>query len=122
MTPHGKLRFALTCRYVRPELMANDEERRFAEVNGKLPDGHDQYTYNGDVESQFTEVDQNCENIANVERSMNDLAARAIAGELDRTTIRRCCDFLSQLIAGMDIPERQFGSPGPELGDGIEDA
>lgn len=47
--PSGKLRFALTCRYVRPETMETDEDRAETLIKGALPNGHEQYDYDGDV-------------------------------------------------------------------------
>ncbi|RDL41607.1 uncharacterized protein BP5553_01586 [Venustampulla echinocandica] len=48
VVPHGKLRFALTARYVRPELMLPDEQE-YALHAGQLPQGSDQYNYTGDL-------------------------------------------------------------------------
>ncbi|TAQ86624.1 hypothetical protein B7494_g5055 [Chlorociboria aeruginascens] len=49
VTPHGKIRFALTCRYVRPETMDNAEEKRSAILKGTIPSGWDNYVYDGDI-------------------------------------------------------------------------
>lgn len=48
MVPHGKLRFALTARYVRPELMLPGE-REYALRACQLPEGSDKYNYDGDL-------------------------------------------------------------------------
>jgi hypothetical protein len=113
--PKGKLRFALTCRYVRPELMANDEERQQAQIKGKLPDGHEQYAYDGDVNSRLIPVENDSANVAAAQVAMNDLAARSLSGELDLATLQRCRDFLGQLV------QRMSGPPTDESAmDGIE--
>jgi hypothetical protein len=113
VTPKGKLRFALTCRYIRPELMANNEERRQAEVKGKLPSGHEKYTYDGDVGRELIEVNDDSENVTAAQASMNDFATRAITGQLDIDTLRQCHGLLSQLVERMAVPEARALSPPP---------
>lgn len=49
VTPHGMLRFALTCRCIRPELMATEEDREHTITAGTLPAWADQYQYDGDI-------------------------------------------------------------------------
>lgn len=105
VTPKGKLRFALTSRYIRPELMENDEERHQAEVKGRLPPGHEQYKYDGDVGKQLIELDEESENVTAAQASMNDFTSRAITGELDIDTLRQCHRLLSQLVERMAVPE-----------------
>lgn len=85
--------------------MANDEERRQAEIKGRLPSGHEQYTYDGDVGKQLIELDEGSETVAAAQAFMNDLAARAITGELDITTLEQCYAFLGQLRDRMAVPE-----------------
>lgn len=113
MTPQGKLRFALTCRYVRPELMANDEERQQAEIKGRLPQGHDTYIYDGDAGKKLIPLDQDSENVSAAQRTMNELAARALAGELNVDTLRQCRHFLGGLMDGMGVPEGKASTPPP---------
>lgn len=85
VVPNGKLRFALTCRYVRPETMANDFEREEAKVKGALPEGHEQYNYDGDIDAVFTPVDfekdEKSERINAAKRMVNDFAVLCKAGE-----------------------------------------
>jgi hypothetical protein len=113
VTPQGKLRFALTCRYIRPELMANDEERRQAEIKGKLSSGHEAYEYDGDVGKKLIPLDEDSEDVSAAQRAMNELSARALAGELDVDTLRQCRNFLSGLMDGMGVPEGRASSPPP---------
>ncbi len=35
--PCGKLRFALTCRYIDPKTIEDKKQREYAEIAGKLP-------------------------------------------------------------------------------------
>jgi hypothetical protein len=107
------LRFALTCRYVRPELMTNDEERQQAEIKGTLPDGHEAYAYDGDEGRELIPLDGDFENVSAAQRAMNELSARALAGELNVDTLRECRHFLSGLMAGMGLPEGRASSPPP---------
>ena len=111
VTPQGRLRFALTCRYVRPELMANDEERQQAEIKGKLPDGHEAYAYDGDAAKELIPMDGDFKNVSPAQTAMNELSARALAGELDMDTLRQCRHFLDRLINGMGVPEGRASSP-----------
>ncbi|KAI2617129.1 hypothetical protein GGR54DRAFT_649065 [Hypoxylon sp. NC1633] len=46
--PFGKHRFALTCRYIRPETIPDDEQRALAVVRGKLPEKLAAIQYNGE--------------------------------------------------------------------------
>ncbi|KAF3065221.1 hypothetical protein GL218_02397 [Daldinia childiae] len=50
--PKGKHRFALTCRYIRPETIPDKEQRALAETTGKIPDRWTAIRYNGE-EDQF---------------------------------------------------------------------
>ncbi|KFY29613.1 hypothetical protein V494_08611 [Pseudogymnoascus sp. VKM F-4513 (FW-928)] len=54
VVPHGTLRFALTCRYIKPDALESDAEREEASIKGALPEGHDQYNYDGDENYIFT--------------------------------------------------------------------
>lgn len=113
VTPQGKLRFALTCRYVRPELMANDQERQQAEIKGRLPSGHEAYEYDGDVGKYLIPVDEDSKEVSAAQRAMNELSARALTGELDVDTLRECRQFLSGLMDGMGVPEGRASTPPP---------
>jgi hypothetical protein len=94
-------------------MMADDEERRQAEIKGKLPSGHEQYTYDGDVGRQLVELEEDSENVTAAQASMNDFATRAITGDLDIDTLRQCHGFLSQLVERMAVPEGRALSPPP---------
>ncbi len=121
--PQGKLRFALTCRYVRPELMANDAERRDAEIKGTLPDGHEAYTYDGDEGKTLIPLDGNSDHVSAAQVAMNELSARALSGELNLSTLHECRHFLGGLINAMGLPESTASSPPPSIIDThMEDA
>lgn len=47
VTPTGKLRFALTARFIRPELIQSPEERQKTVENGKVPEGIESMAYKG---------------------------------------------------------------------------
>ncbi|KAK8040511.1 hypothetical protein PG991_000299 [Apiospora marii] len=49
--PSGKLRFALTARFVRPETIKSPEERRKAVENGRVPEGIEAMAYKGHEET-----------------------------------------------------------------------
>ncbi|KAK8024101.1 oxoglutarate iron-dependent oxygenase protein [Apiospora rasikravindrae] len=51
VTPCGKLRFALTARFVRPESIENLEERQRAVENGQVPEGIENMAYKGHEEA-----------------------------------------------------------------------
>jgi hypothetical protein len=91
--------------------MANDEERSQAEVKGRLPDGHEEYSYNGETESLLLPPEQESENVAAAQRAMEDLAARALSGELSINTMRTCRRFFTQLLDGMAVPETTDDMP-----------
>ncbi|KAK8099288.1 uncharacterized protein PG998_012529 [Apiospora kogelbergensis] len=50
VTPKGKLRFALTARYIRPESIDSPTERERAIENGEVPDGIENLAYKGHEE------------------------------------------------------------------------
>lgn len=50
VTPKGKLRFALTARYIRPESIVSPTERERAIENGEVPDGIENLAYKGHEE------------------------------------------------------------------------
>ena len=102
--PKGKLRFALTCRYIRPELLADDEERRQAAMKSQLPDGHEQDRYDGDMNSTVVEVDHGSETVTDAQKAMNNFCARVHSGEIDLPTLRQCHTFLNDIIEKMAMP------------------
>jgi hypothetical protein len=98
--PQGKLRFALTCRYVRPELMANDEERRQTLIKSTLPVGHERFTYNGDVDAKFQTSEDSEKNKTAAQKSMNDIAASLMTGELSKDAL---VNWFSEIVGKMDF-------------------
>ncbi|KAI0838289.1 hypothetical protein F5Y06DRAFT_303962 [Hypoxylon sp. FL0890] len=46
--PHGMHRFAMTCRYIRPETISDEEQRNLAVHNAELPDDWVDIRYNGE--------------------------------------------------------------------------
>ncbi|KAL7621160.1 hypothetical protein AAE478_008477 [Parahypoxylon ruwenzoriense] len=48
--PHGKHRFALTCRYIRPETIKDPIQRDLAAVNGEIPEEWASMEYNGQTD------------------------------------------------------------------------
>ncbi|KAF8858768.1 hypothetical protein BDZ45DRAFT_590705 [Acephala macrosclerotiorum] len=52
VNPNGKLRFALTARFVKPGMMENEIDRENALRGGMLPQGHEQYDYDGEFNAQ----------------------------------------------------------------------
>ncbi|ORY67655.1 uncharacterized protein BCR38DRAFT_338511 [Pseudomassariella vexata] len=58
--PAGKLRFALTCRYIRPETIHDPKARAEAIEKGKIPEGIEQLAYKGtDEPGQNLNLDDN---------------------------------------------------------------
>jgi hypothetical protein len=93
--------------------MANDEERQQAEIKGTLPSGHEAYKYDGDVGKTLIPLDEDSDHVSAVQRAMNELSARALAGELNVDTLRQCRHFLGGLMDGMGVPEGRASSPPP---------
>lgn len=91
VVPSGTLRFALTCRYVQPDTLGNDAEREDARIKGTLPEGHEQYTYDGDENAIFTPDEmkkaETAERLNAMMRTFNDAAvifkASASQGDVD---------------------------------------
>ncbi|KAH8662109.1 hypothetical protein BX600DRAFT_437531 [Xylariales sp. PMI_506] len=55
--PHGKLRFAMTSRFVRPESIADRKIRQESIRKGKLPEGFDRLAYGGIENNKDTDND-----------------------------------------------------------------
>lgn len=51
--PHGKLRFALTSRYIVPATIQDESERRYAEEAGQLPRHSATFEYDGIMDADF---------------------------------------------------------------------
>jgi hypothetical protein len=84
VVPNGTLRFALTSRYIRPETLDNDAQREEARIKGALPEGHEQYQYNGDENPIFTEEEieksKKAERLSTFMRKIKDAMAIYSAG------------------------------------------
>ncbi|RFU26389.1 hypothetical protein B7463_g9945, partial [Scytalidium lignicola] len=90
VTPHGKLRFALTCRYIRPELLS-ETDKEIAAVKSTIPPEWDHYVYDGDVNAKATvPIVQRDE----AETIINKLRAKIMVGEVDATHL----EALRQLL------------------------
>ncbi|KAI9648951.1 hypothetical protein NHQ30_001517 [Ciborinia camelliae] len=91
VTPHGLLRFALTCRYVKPELLS-PQDRVLCEQKSALPANFDDYAYDGDVgageERPTTEGDDEFTKLKKY------IIAKKLSGELSRAE----CAELHEII------------------------
>ncbi|KAI1140779.1 hypothetical protein F5Y05DRAFT_423688 [Hypoxylon sp. FL0543] len=47
---HGTLRYAMTCRHIRPELIPDEEQRKLAVENARLPAEWNDIQYNGELD------------------------------------------------------------------------
>ncbi|KAI9743396.1 MAG: hypothetical protein M1818_003243 [Claussenomyces sp. TS43310] len=115
VTPQGKLRFALTCRYVRPELMANDAERRDAVIKGSLPADHAQYNYDGDVACRpdVVEAEPQPGEIGGIDgiggdrgdraERLNELKAMILAGDISS---RELSDLRKVVLRGSNTKDK----------------
>ncbi|RDW62154.1 hypothetical protein BP6252_11587 [Coleophoma cylindrospora] len=90
--PQGELRFALTCRYVRPEMMANDAEREAARVKGTLPPDSDKYIYDGDINATLPLKISSATNT--IQAAMNVLEANILAGNISCEKVTEWADKL----------------------------
>jgi len=86
------LRFALTCRYVRPETMSNDQEREYTIRAAALPPGAEKYTYDGDINAQPVVKQNRIDPATDV---FNMLMAKLRTGQLTMDQVRAayeaCC-------------------------------
>jgi hypothetical protein len=78
--------------------MANDEERLQTIIKSRLPIGHERFTYNGDVEAKPS-TSSSGKNEAAVQKSMNDIAASVMAGELSKETL---ANWVSKIVGRGD--------------------
>ncbi|KFY37505.1 hypothetical protein V495_07155 [Pseudogymnoascus sp. VKM F-4514 (FW-929)] len=94
VVPNGTLRFALTSRYIRPETLDNDAQREEARIKGALPEGHEQYQYNGDENPIFTEEEieksKKAERLSTFMRKIKDAMAIYSAGASVGDDDERC--------------------------------
>ncbi|KFY32355.1 hypothetical protein V493_00282 [Pseudogymnoascus sp. VKM F-4281 (FW-2241)] len=79
VVPNGSLRFALTCRYIRSETLSSDAEREEARIKGALPEGHEQYNYDGNGDVIFSQEEMEkvemSERLNTLRRMANDTVA-----------------------------------------------
>jgi hypothetical protein len=78
--------------------MANDEERQHTIIKSKLPIGHERFTYNGDVDAK-SPTSGSEKNEAAVQKSMNDITALVMAGELSKETLMH---WVSEVVGKID--------------------
>jgi hypothetical protein len=98
VTPKGSLRYALTCRYVRPEMMADDNEAQDAILKGTLPPGSEQYNYSGDINAVPV-----VRTSSDVDKFVNNVAARMETGDLTSADVREINARLVSIITPSSI-------------------
>lgn len=99
VTPQGKLRFALTCRYVDPETLSSDAERADAAAKSELPVGHEAFAYNSNKDLELSQVADEDPKTAETQSLLNRLVARAITGELSGQEMQYAHDALAAIVA-----------------------
>ncbi|KAF7862641.1 hypothetical protein EAF04_007514 [Stromatinia cepivora] len=82
VTPHGLLRFALTCRYVKPELLS-PEDRILCEQKSALPANFADYAYDGDVGVKETANRPTTEEDDEFTKLKKWIIAKKLSGELN---------------------------------------
>jgi hypothetical protein len=106
VVPHGTLRFALTSRYIQPAELESDAVREEARIKGALPEGHEQYKYDGDENTIFSpEEVKKAEKDARLNafmRSVNDaiVIRKAIESEGDDDERCQMQDIMGQFENG----------------------
>jgi len=80
--PTGILRFALTCRYIIPETLDNDQQREDARRKSVVPAHLADYVYNGDINAKA--IKQAKGPLEDTTEELNHIEARVKAGMLDR--------------------------------------
>ena len=95
VTPWG-FRYALTCRYIIPEKMENEEERQTTILEGTLPPRAEAYTYDGDLGA--TEV---IHSPNEVDKVVNDLSSKLKTGDLTCAQISELKEKLVVLLASI---------------------
>lgn len=102
VTPMGALRFALTCRYIRPELMADEAETQNAILKGTLPPGSEKYNYDGDMNAVPRVSPAN-----EVNKVVNNVTAKLKTGDLTVSELREINERLARFIKSSNTePER----------------
>ncbi|OBT57358.1 hypothetical protein VE04_02764 [Pseudogymnoascus sp. 24MN13] len=106
VVPHGTLRFALTSRYIQPAELESDAVREEARIKGALPEGHEQYKYDGDENVIFSpEEMKKAEKEARIHalmRSVNESTAirKAIESQGDDDELCQMRNILGEHIRG----------------------
>lgn len=90
--------------------MATDEDRRQTAIKGRLPDGHEKYQYDGDINSQtISSADfpqESIEGAASQNRkSLADVMAMIIAGEISLGDLEDLQRLLQPNLPRMDHVE-----------------
>lgn len=91
VTPHGKLRFALTCRYIRPELLS-ETDREIAAAKSTIPSKWDNYVYDGDINAKISVPDSKKDEAETV---INTLRAKIKVGEVDAEQLAALRELLT---------------------------
>ena len=106
VTPKGPLRYALTCRYVRPEMMVDENEAQDAILKGTLPPGSEQYNYDGDINAIPV-----INTASKVDKFIHNVTAMVQTGDLTATDIREIQDRLAILMpSSIAEPQRVIES------------
>lgn len=93
----------MTCRNVRPELLLNDEERRQAAWKSQLPEGHEQYEYDGDINSTMQTAVANS-GPTPVQQATIEMLARIQAGDVtqaDTEALQMLATSLQPVLASL---------------------
>lgn len=103
VTPKGPLRYALTCRYVRPELTSDAQD---AALKGALPPASEQYNYDGDVNAAPI-----VHAVSEVDKFINNIAARLKTGDLTVSDVLEITKRLATIAIPPNVePERAIES------------
>lgn len=102
----------MTCRYIRPELLANDNERDIAANKGRLPLGHQLYNYDGDKYAQPVVLPERRNHFEELRAS---ILANERAGTLTNDEIQQLRDMLTPTIAVMRPARVPQAALEPEL-------
>ena len=94
----GALRFALTCRYIRPELMANEAETRDAISSGTLPPSAEEYNYDGDMKVGDMNAAPKLQCASVVNEVVNCITAKLKTGELTASQVHEINQRLAAVI------------------------
>lgn len=88
------MRFALTCRHIDPQALADDEERHLAAEKGAFPPGSEQYDYDGSIHVApiITEEDKG----ANISK---EIRARFQIGELELSDVQNILQDLTEYVS-----------------------